>query len=134
MATSFSPLGPSDWGVMHDLALLYLALIHGTDLDIAPSEQETLERKLHAWFPQAEESRTQQVFNEVMLTYMGGHSREMLDASIASIKESMDKGRRIAVLNDLAELATADGTLVPGEISFIQQLAEFWEVSSDVRN
>ena len=123
---------PSEWGAMHDLTLLYLALVHGTDMDIAPSEQEALLEKLHHWFPEVQPKDTEQVFNEVMLTYMGGHSREMLDTSIASIKESLDKSRRIALLNDLAELATADGTLVPGEVSFIQQLANFWDVSSEL--
>ena len=34
---------------------------------------------------------------------------------------------------DLAELATADGTIVPGEVSFIQQLASYWEVEDELR-
>jgi hypothetical protein len=36
------------------------------------------------------------------------------------------------VLNDLADLACADGAVVPGEVSFIQQLARFWEVDRDI--
>jgi uncharacterized tellurite resistance protein B-like protein len=123
---------PSDWSVVHDVALLYLALAHGTDLEIAPSEQMTMVERLNAWYPDEGPLRIQRVLQEVMLTYLGEHSREMVDAAVASIKMSMSKQDRIGVLNDLADLATADGTLVPGEISFIQQLARYWEVEGDL--
>ena len=130
MAPSHTPAGPSDWGALHDLALLYLALAHGTDLEIDPSEQTTMIQKLQDWNPSLNEGRATKIFEEVMLTYLGGHSREMLDTAVASIKQSMDKDKRIAVLNDLAELASADGTIVPGEVTFIQDLARFWEIDA----
>ncbi|MDX1546397.1 MAG: TerB family tellurite resistance protein [Rhodothermales bacterium] len=122
--------GPSDWSAMHDVALLYLALSHGTDLELDPNEQETMAKKLAAQFPEAQQTRMRQVFDEVLLTYLGGHSREMVEASIASLKNSLGKPERIALLNDLAELASADGSIVPGEVAFIQQLAQFWEVDT----
>lgn len=115
---------------MHDVALLYLALSHGTDLELDPNEQETMAKKLAAQFPEAQQTRMRQVFDEVLLTYLGGHSREMVEASIASLKNSLGKPERIALLNDLAELASADGSIVPGEVAFIQQLAQFWEVDT----
>ncbi len=125
--------GPSEWSVLHDVALLYLALAHGTDLEIDPSEQVTMVEKLKAWYPEAGLWRIRQVLQEVMLTYLGEHSRQMVDAAIASIKASMSKKERIGVLNDLAELATADGVIVPGEVSFIQQVARYWEVEDELR-
>ena len=125
--------GPSEWSVLHDVALIYLALAHGTDLEIDPSEQATMVEKLKAWYPEAGAWRIRQVLQEVMLTYLGEHSRQMVDAAMASIKASMSKEERIGVLNDLAELATADGTIVPGEVSFIRQLASYWEVEDELR-
>ncbi len=123
---------PFEWGTQHDLALLYLALVHGTDLKIEEVEYETMMEKLQAWYPKLNRPRAQKVLQEVMLTYLSGHSREMVDAAVASLKASMDRERRIAVLNDLADLASADGTIVPGEVSFIQHLARFWEVDREV--
>ncbi len=123
---------PFEWGAQHDLALLYLALVHGTDLKIEEVEYETMMEKLQAWYPKLNRPRAQKVLQEVMLTYLSGHSREMVDAAVASLKASMDRERRIAVLNDLADLASADGTIVPGEVSFIQHLARFWEVDREV--
>ncbi len=125
--------GPSEWSVLHDVALIYLALAHGTDLEIDPSEQATMVEKLNAWYPEAGAWRVRQVLQEVMLTYLGEHSRQMVDAAIASIKASMSKKERVGVLNDLAELATADGVVVPGEVSFIRQVARYWEVEDELR-
>ena len=124
---------PSEWSVLHDVALLYLALAHGTDMEIDPTEQATMVDRLKLWYPDAGPARAERVMHEVMLTYLGGHSREMIDAAIASIKAAMRKEERIAVLNDLADLATADGTLVPGEVSFIQQLARYWDLEDELR-
>ncbi len=125
--------GPSEWSVLHDVALLYLALAHGTDLDIDPAEQVTMVEKLKIRYPDVGLWRVRQILQEVMLTYLGEHSRQMVEAAMASIKASMSKEERIGVLNDLAELATADGTIVPGEVSFIQQLASYWEVEDELR-
>ena len=125
--------GPSEWSVLHDVALLYLALAHGTDLDIDPAEQVTMVEKLKIRYPDIGLSRIRQILHEVMLIYLGEHSRQMVEAAKASIKASMSKEECIGVLNDLAELATADGTIVPGEVSFIQQLASYWEVEDELR-
>lgn len=124
---------PSEWSVLHDVALLYLALTHGTDFDIDPAEQVAMVERLKTWYPEVGPYRARKILQEVMLTYLGEHSRQMIDAAMASIKASMSKDERIGVLNDLAELATADGTLVPGEVSFIQQLASYWELEDELR-
>ncbi len=124
---------PSEWSTLHDVALLYLALAHGADLEIDPSEQETMVDRLKEWYPEVGPSRAQRILHEVMLTYLGGHSRQMVDAAMASIKASMPKKDRIAVLNDLADLAIADGALVPGEVSFIRDLARYWELEDDLQ-
>ena len=94
---------PSQWSALHDVALLYLALAHGTDMDIDPSEQVTMVERLKTWYPEEGPLRAEQVMREVMLTYLGGHSRQMVDAAMASIKASMRVEERIAVLNDLAD-------------------------------
>ena len=124
---------PSEWSSLHDVALLYLALAHGTDMEIDPSEQTTMVDRLKEWYPEIGSSRAQQILHEVMLTYLGGHSRHMVEAAMASIKASMPKQERIAVLNDLADVATADGALVPGEVSFIRDLARYWELEDEIR-
>lgn len=120
------------WSPMHDLTLLYLALAHGTDADMDPAESEEIQLKLKVWFPDVSPSVIQKATDEVMLVYMGSSRDAMVELSAASLREVLVKDERIGVLNDLADLASADGTIVPNEVLFIQKLAQYWDVEKDV--
>lgn len=122
-----------EWTVTHDLALIYLALTHGADEELDASEVDAMSSKLLRWRDSVDRDRIKKIMEEVMLVYMGSSAEQMLEASIASVADSMSKSMRIAVLNDLADIATADGTIVMGEVDFIQQLARDWGVDQDVR-
>ncbi len=128
METTSEGLG---WSSLHDLALIYLALMHGADASIDPAETSLMSKKLRAWAPKPAADSVGSIIRQVMLVYVGESGRQMLDASVASLRETLPKGQRVAVLNDLADIATADGMLATGEVNFIQQLAHIWEVESD---
>ena|SRR5690606_10854535 len=123
-----------DWGPLHDLALVYLALTHGADAEIDPSETLVMREKLLTWYPDKPRTKLDEILQQVMLVYMSEARGQMVDASVASLRQALPKGKRIAVLNDLAEIASADGLIVPGEVSFIQQLARIWEVDRELEN
>ncbi len=122
-----------EWTALHDLALIYLALTHGADAELDTSEMDAMALKLKSWNEGFDVERIRKVMSEVMLVYMSGSSDQMLEAAIASVGASMSKPRRIAVLNDLADIASADGMIVMGEVNFIQQLAREWDVERDLR-
>jgi hypothetical protein len=123
---------PTTWSPLHDLALIYLALTHGADADLDPSELEAMSIKLQDWQPGSGLKRIRQVMNEVLLVYMSPQRDDMIDTAVVSVYESMPKPTRIAVLNDLADIASADGVIVGGEIGFIQDLARRWDVEGDI--
>jgi uncharacterized tellurite resistance protein B-like protein len=120
------------WTPVHDLALIYLALTHGADDALEASEVDAMAAKLRGWSTDLNIERIKKVMNDVMLVYMGGAGDQMLETAIASVGETMSKPRRIAVLNDLADIASADGMIVMGEVNFIQQLARDWDVENDI--
>lgn len=122
-----------EWTVTHDLALIYLALTHGADEELDSSEVDAMARKLREWHDDFDVDRIKSIMREVMLVYMGSSGEQMLEAAIASVGESTPKPTRIAILNDLADIASADGTIVMGEVDFIQQLARDWGVDQDIR-
>lgn len=127
-------MGTTKWTSLHDLGLVYLALAHGTDSDLTSNEKVMMGEKLQEWsdrspFPMQGIS---EILDDVMLVYMGKSSNQMLQASVVSLKETLEKPLRIAVLNDLADVATADGHLRKGEVSFIQYLVNEWEVENEV--
>lgn len=123
--------GAHAWTPLHDLALLYLALVHGADAEIAPSEMEMMALKLKSWYPEASGSDIARVTQDVMLVYVSESRNQMLETSVVSLNENLGRGQRLAVLNDLAEIASADGMLAPGEVSFIQELAQHWGLDGD---
>lgn len=122
-----------EWTVTHDLALIYLALTHGADEELDSTEVDAMSRKLSEWRENVQLDRIKSIMREVMLVYMGSTGEQMLEAAIASVGESTPKPTRIAILNDLADIASADGTIVMGEVDFIQQLARDWGVDQDIR-
>lgn len=122
-----------EWTVTHDLALIYLALTHGADEELDSSEVDAMSRKLSDWRENVELDNIKTIMREVMLVYMGSTGEQMLETAIASVRESTPKPTRIAILNDLADIASADGTIVMGEVDFIQQLARDWGVDQEIR-
>jgi uncharacterized tellurite resistance protein B-like protein len=116
------------WSLLHDLGLIYLALAHGTDAEIAPPEADAMYEKLQTWHPDAAPERLRRVLDEVMLAYVSASHSEMLETAVSSIAQSVPVGQRVAILNDLAELAAVDGRVVVGEVEFIQALADRWGV------
>lgn len=126
------PIDP--WSNLHDLALLYLFMAHATDAQLDPAERETMIERLATWQSVVDGKELTQVIDEAMLIYVGPHSHDMLNTAMVSLKESMGVAERISVLNDLAALATADGILVPGEVGFIQDLAQYWEIEGELRH
>lgn len=122
-----------NWTLAHDLALICLALSHGTDEELDSSEVDAMSTKLSQWHAHFNIDTVKQIMREVMLVYVGSSGDQMLEASIASIASELSKPSRIAILNDLADIATADGSIVMGEVDFIQQLARDWGIEPDVQ-
>ena len=117
---------------MHDLALIYFALAHGADDEMAPAESEAIQKKMQTWFPDVCPRSIEKATEEVLLVYVGASRDAMIEASAASLREVLPKDLRIGILNDLADLASVDGSIVRGEVLFIQKLAQYWGVEKDI--
>lgn len=128
-----TPNDSESWSTLHDMALLYLFLAHATDAQLDPAEKETMVERLTTWQAISDDARLAKVIDEALLIYMGSHSHDMLNTVMVSLKEAMSVPDRIAILNDLAALASADGKLIPTEVGFIQDLASFWEIEGELR-
>lgn len=125
--------GYREWTVNHDLGLIFLALMHGADDELDASELNAMSQKLRDWNESLAVEHVREIMDDVILVYMGAAGRAMLETAIASVGNSTSKSTRIAILQDLADIATADGTVVMGEVDFIQQLARDWGVERDLR-
>lgn len=112
---------------MHDVALLFLSLLHGADAELEAAEVKAQRQRLRRWFPAAQPDQIQRTLDDVMLVYLGSGRDQMVQTAAEDLRQSLSPEQRVGILNDLADLASVDGTLSPGEIAFIQQLAAYWQ-------
>ena len=113
---------------MHDLALLFLSLLHGADADLDANEVKAQRQRLKRWFPAARPEQIQHTLDDVMLVYLGSGRDQMVQTAAEALRQTLTPEQRLGILNDLADLASADGEVVPGEVAFIQQLAAYWHL------
>jgi uncharacterized tellurite resistance protein B-like protein len=114
--------------VLHDLALLYLALAHGTDEELHPHETKTIAARLRSWQPDKDPALIDHVIREATLTYLDGTSEERLWEAVAVLKKTLPLEIRTRILHDLSEIARADGAFIRAEHLFIEQIAREFEV------
>jgi uncharacterized tellurite resistance protein B-like protein len=106
--------------------------MHGPDAEIAPAELQLVLELLNR--RSKENLDVSRVLDDVMLTYVGQTSTEMLAAAVASLSESMSDEQRLTVLQDLADIASADGMVYPNEVQFIVQIARQWGLEQFLTN
>lgn len=113
-------------GQLHDLALLYLGLAYGTDADLAHAEEQEIVARLYRWQPDRDPALLHHVLRDAKLTYLNDPSKDRIERAITDLGTSLDAGVRRSILDDLAHIARADGTVVEGEKDFIVRLRELW--------
>jgi uncharacterized tellurite resistance protein B-like protein len=110
------------------MALLFLSLTHGTDAELDASEAELQAEHLSKWFPRVDDAVISRTLDEVLLTYVGEARDQMVETAAESLRQNLSESQRLGVLNDLAALATVDGTVASAEAAYIQRLASYWNV------
>jgi uncharacterized tellurite resistance protein B-like protein len=117
-------LDSAAWTTAHDFVLVFLSLTHGTDADLTAEERRTTLDHLRKWFPERS-GDLGGITEDAMRLYMGPNRNAMVQTSVESLRQALTPEERIGLLNDLAELAHADGQVIPGEVAFIQQFARY---------
>ena len=122
------PASHAEWTALHDLALIYLVLAHGTDNDLSRNEVQVMLRKLQEWQPGVTEGIIREVLRDAMDRYAEGPGHERIRRSIRNVREAMPEDQRMAALNDLIQIANADGVFLDDEEDLINDLVAEWEV------
>ena len=116
------------WGVLHDLAYIYVHLAHGTDHELSTQEVQVMVNKLREWQPEETDEPTEGILEAALEAYgRGGHS-DMFERAIASVRRVLPHPERMAALNDLVKIANADGVFLDDEEDMINNLVAAWDV------
>lgn len=116
------------WGVLHDLAYIYLVLAHGTDNDLTETEVQVMTNKLQEWQTVDASVEMRSVLASAMDVYALGEDAERLKRSIQSIRTALPRQKRMAAMNDLVKIANADGVFLDDEEDLINHLLTEWDV------
>lgn len=115
---------------LHDLALIYLALAHSTDEDLSDQEIDVIASRLREW----EHVQTETVLaaiKQALEEYMRDDADKRVRNAIKQIRNSIPEEKRQDMLDDMMEIAMADGKFLHKESSFIGDLARAWGLHPD---
>lgn len=121
------------WMELHEMALLYIALAHGTDHQLVEAEIRTGIDLLRKWAPKYPLNIAEKTFSDVMLSYIAQERDQLIALAAEGLRQSLPPDAQVGILNDLTDLAYADGKLLPLEVAFIQQLAGYWNLTARLR-
>lgn len=112
--------------LLHDLALLYLALALGADGELDREERAAMRDQLRSWAPGTDPVLLDHVLREAALSYENGIEERRLDALLARLRTTLDAEGRAQVLVDLGHLAVADATVHEAETALIERVRQAW--------
>ncbi|GMQ81541.1 MAG: TerB family tellurite resistance protein [Rhodothermia bacterium] len=121
------------WSLLHDMALLYIVVAHGSDNKLQEAEIGAMIMRLGVWQPAMDEAAIREIIREALQFYATGPSKDDLDESATSIMETLSRSQRLELLNDLAFIAEADGEFTQHEKDMIELLAGVWAVDINLR-
>ncbi|MEX0746705.1 MAG: TerB family tellurite resistance protein [Rhodothermales bacterium] len=120
--------GAGEWGVLHDLAYIYLVLAHSTDYDLSETEMQVMFNKLREWQPEIAAADVKDVLSSALGAYAEGEDNNRLEMAVQSVRRSLPREQRMAALNDLVTIANADGVFLDDEEDLINHLLTEWDV------
>ena len=119
-----------DWGLIHELAFIYIVVAHSSDNELSNAEIDVILDRLHEWQPQRSEDEVREAFRRSLQVYADEPDQELIQASVETLKEALPVVQRLTVLDDLNTVAHADeGTLTRNERELIMHLARAWDIN-----
>lgn len=118
-----------DWGLIHELAFLYIVVAHSSNNDLVSEEIDTILDRLHEWQPELSEDELRDAFRRSLQVYADDPKQSLIEDSVQDLKDALPLVKRLTALDDLNTVAYADGTLTSNERQLIMNLAQAWDVN-----
>lgn len=118
-----------DWGLIHELAFLYVLVAHSPENELASGKIETMLERLQEWQPHLSEDEVRDVLRRALQVYADQPNESLIRDSVEALKEALPSVKRITVLDDLYAVVQANGGITPNERELILSLARAWDVN-----
>ncbi len=118
-----------DWGLIHELAFLYILVAHSSNNDLSNDEIEVMLDRLHEWQPKRSREEIREVFRRSLQVYADEPEQSLIQESVEALKNVLPLVQRLTVLDDLNTVAHAEGRLTRNERDLIMNLARAWDIN-----
>lgn len=118
---------PNSDRLLEDLALLYIALAHGTDHHFAKSELVVMTDKLQRHLDGYARETILAAIEHALASYEQPDIEERLDVIIARLYKTLSPAQLEWVLDDMTAIALADDKYLHVENSFIDKVLRTWQ-------
>ena len=119
-----------NWTPTHDLALVYVALAYGTDSELSERELQVITEKLQTWRADLSTADIYEIVLEVVAIFLEGNPRAEVVRSMQTLKETLSADQRRRALEDVVQIAEADGVLLHRERGLITFLSSIWNMKA----
>lgn len=118
-----------DWGLIHELAFLYIVVAHSANNDLSSEEIDVMLDRLHEWQPERSREDIRDVFRRSLQVYADEPEQSLIQESVEVLKDALPLVQRLTVLDDLSTVAHANGGVTGNERELIMYLAQAWDVN-----
>lgn len=116
------------WSLLHDIALLAIAVAHGSTGTLDGVEIDSMVSRLSGWRVDLDSDDLRSILGAALTTYGSSELKEAIHRSAVSINERLPHSLRLIVLDDLITVAESDGPMNPVEKDMIGSLAQAWQL------
>lgn len=118
-----------DWGLIHELAFLYVLIAHSADDALASEKIDTMLERLQEWQPKLSNEEVRDVLRRALQVYADQPEESLIRDSVEALKETLPGVQRLTVLDDLYAVVRADGSVTRNERELLLSLARAWDVN-----
>lgn len=118
-----------DWGLIHELAFLYVLVAHSAEDTLASDKIEVILDRLQEWQPDLSQEEARAVLRRALQVYADQPDRSLVHDSVEALKETLPSVQRLTILDDLYTIVSADGPISRNERELILSLARAWDVN-----
>ncbi|MFT4605664.1 MAG: tellurite resistance protein [Rhodothermales bacterium] len=116
------------WTLLHDIALLAIAIAHGSEGGIDRHEISSMMTRLGGWRSDLDPDDLQAVIRTALEVFSEVNLVEVLQQCAVSVRERLPHALRLIVLDDLIAVAESDGSMNRNEADMIGSLAQAWQL------
>ncbi len=115
--------------ILRDLALIYIALAHGTDQSLDDPEMDIIARRLQEVQAGVSGGTVLRAVKDALDDYMQEDASQRLEHATERIRTSVPQSLRRRIVRDLTEIGKADDKFLYAEAQFIGDLIAAWKVN-----